>query len=154
MKQKGTKWKGILLHLISRKGGKKIMENKMINRRNGPDPLVKLIGSITSLSWVLLFFITVFSWILVSSVFIVSRVAKAPLEGFADQKHQFNLSDTWRFILIDYSFYLLIIMFVLCSGGLILNSFRHNRKGDTYSKPLIIFFLLSLIGILVHFMFL
>jgi hypothetical protein len=135
-------------------GGNSIMENKASNRRNGPDPLVRLIGSITSLSWVLLFFITVFSWILISSIFIVSRVTKAPLEGFAEKQHQFNLSESWRVLLVNYSFYLLLFMFVLCTGGLILNSFRHNRKGDTYSKPLIIFIILSLIGILVHIIFL
>jgi hypothetical protein len=129
------------------------MDNQAINRRSGPDPLVKLIKSITAFSWMLLFFTSVFLWVLISSVFIVSRVTKNPLEAF-NNSNRFNLSENWKTVIMDYSFYLVIILFVLCSAGLILNSFRHNRKGDTYSKPLIIFLILSVAGIILHKIFL
>ncbi len=134
--------------------GGETMEDKTINRRSGPDPLVKLIGSITSFSWMLLFVIAVFSWILISSIFIVAHVTKAPFEGFVEQRYHFTLSESRHTTLIADSFYLMIFIFILSCAGLVLNSFRHNRKNDTYSRPLIIFAVLSLMGIIVHLMLL
>jgi hypothetical protein len=122
------------------------MEGKIIDRRrDAPDSILKLSGSIEILSKALIVSIITFLWILFSSIFIISQVAKF----FADQS-DFQLPVNFDKIFMGYSIYMLIAIFILCIIALLLESMRHHRKTDKYSKSIIIFGLLSFIGIIFH----
>jgi hypothetical protein len=122
------------------------MEGKLIDRRrDGPDSILKLSGSIELLSKALIVSMITFLWILFSSIFIISRVSKF----FTDQSN-FQLPVNFDKIFMGYSIYMLIAIFILCAIALVLESMRHHRKTDKYSKSIIIFGILSFIGIILH----
>ena len=127
------------------------LENEKIHeRRAGPDSLIKLTLSIAKLSWVIAFFVIIFSWVLISSIYIIEHVSRTPIDDFIGQHNNFVMPADWDSILIGYSFYLSIFMFVICTLGLLFNSFRHHRKSDTYNKSLLVFSILSFAWIIVH----
>jgi hypothetical protein len=125
------------------------MEGKTIDRRSGPDSVMKLSGSIEVLSKALIVSIVTFLWILLSSIYIISHVSKY----FSDQSG-FQLPANFDKIFLGYSIYILIIVFVLCAISLVLESMRHHRKTDKYSKSVIIFGILSFLGIIFHLLYL
>ena len=128
----------------------KIMEGKIIDRRrSGPDSVMKLTGSIEVLSKALIVSIGTFLWILLSSIFIISYAAKY----FSDQS-EFKLPANFDKIFMGYSIYLLVIIFVLCAISLVLESMRHHRKTDKYSKSIIFFGVISFLGIIFHLLYL
>ncbi len=122
------------------------MEGKITDRRrSGPDSILKLSGTMELLSKALIISIITFLWILLSSIFIISRVAIY----FSDQP-AFQIPVNFDKIFMGYSIYLLIAIFVLCAVSLILESMRHQRKTDKYSKSIIFFGILSFLGIIFH----
>jgi hypothetical protein len=126
------------------------MEEKMLDRRRTePDAVLKLSGSIELLSKALVVSIITFLWILLSSIFIISRVAKY----FSDQP-SFQLPVNFDRIFMGYSIYMLIVIFALCAITLLLESMRHHRKTDKFSKSIVIFGILSFLGIIFHLLYL
>jgi hypothetical protein len=125
------------------------MEGKIIDRRSGPDSIMKLSGSIEVLSKALIVSIATFVWILLSSIYIISHVAKF----FSDQS-DFQLPSNFDKIFMGYSVYLLIVIFALCAISLVLESMRHHRKTDKYSRSIIFFGVLSFLGIIFHYIYL
>lgn len=121
------------------------MEGKIMDRRSGPDSILKLSGSIEMLSKALVISIVIFLWILISSIYLVSYAAKF----FTDQSY-FQLPADLDKIFLGYSIYLLIFIFLLCAIALVLESMRHHRKTDKYNKSLVFFCILSFLGIVFH----
>ena len=124
--------------------------HRIQDRRSGPDPLIKLTSSIAGFSKLFVYIAIVFSWVLISTAFIIDYVIKTPFKGFIDSQNNYIERDYWFSALVDFSFYMLIFVFAVCILGLLVNSLRHHRKEDTYNKSLVIFTVLSFIGICVH----
>ena len=126
---------------------------KDINRRSGPDLLVRLNTVIGNLSWVFVSVIVLFSWVLVFFMFIFNRVINDPVKGLFDQP---SMPSGWEAAsrLMRISYFALFILFIISGIGLVLNSLRHNRKTDKYKASLIVLFILSLTGLIIRFIFL
>ncbi|MDY6934314.1 MAG: hypothetical protein SVZ03_08860 [Spirochaetota bacterium] len=109
---------------------------KIKNRRRGPDILIKWIN-----------YIAVSCWIFIFTIFIIVSIAKPPVEGFFDRQYGIQVNNTWDRTLLEYAFYLMFPLLIICGIGLLINSTRHKRKTDTYNKTLIVCFVLSILGI-------
>ncbi len=116
---------------------KRIEMVKIKNRRRGPDFLIKCINYTAAVIWILIFV-----------VFIIVSVAKPPAGSYMGQS---AYSRTWDTGLVQYAFYLMFPILIMCTVGLLVNSTRHQRKSDTYNKTLVVSFVLSLIGIILFF---
>jgi hypothetical protein len=115
------------------------MDRTFQKRRRGPDLLVKSIHYFAS-----------FSWFIILLLFIAVSVAKPRMETFFDRFAGGRLSNTWDQTFMGYAFWLLIFLFIICSLGLIINSSRHKRKSDHYNLSLIIFEIMSVLGIILY----
>lgn len=115
------------------------MDRSFQKRRRGPDLLVKSIQ----------YFATV-SWVLILLLFIALSVAKPRMETFFDRWGGGRLSGTWDKTFMGYAFYLMVLLFIICTIGLIANSSRHKRKNDSYNLSLVIFEIMSIIGIILY----
>jgi hypothetical protein len=131
----------------------KTEERRMNERRTGPDPLIKLTWSISKLSWMIVLFLVIFSWILISSILLIDYVSQTPFSNNNTDRNILGLPSDWYSLVMNYTYYLFIAVFVICAFGLILNSFRHSRKSDTYNRSLIVLSIISIIGIIAHLFF-
>lgn len=122
------------------------MEEKIVDRRTHPDTLVKINGSIAVFFRGFIIAVSIFSWILIASIFIFSQVAKFSKEHFDMQVPV----DMWKY-LFRYVLFIMVLLFVMCVIGLVLEFFRHHRKTDKYDKVFIVFGILSIIGIIAYF---
>ncbi|MBN2040733.1 MAG: hypothetical protein JW864_11865 [Spirochaetes bacterium] len=122
--------------------------NRLDDRRIGPDTLVKLSASIAGFSKLLVFVSVVFSWILFSTAFIIEYVIKTPFNGFIQNQSGLIEKEHWFSLLVNFSLYLIVTVFILCLLGLFVNYFRHHRKDDTYNKSLVVFTIFSFISFL------
>jgi len=116
-------------------------ENRLgfTDRRKGPDILLKLITWISFIGWVLI----------VGVLAIISK-AGPQTATFFDRLLETRIRGTWDYELMQYAFYLLIVMLVLGLTGLAMNSRRHRRKTDRYRLSLIIMTIFSLAGIILY----
>jgi uncharacterized membrane protein len=110
-----------------------------IDRRRGPDKLVKSIKWIVSCAW-----------ILIITVIVLASMAKPQTETFFDRLLAVKLHDSWDLDLIRYSFYLTIALFLLCIIGLIVNAARHRRRSDRFNGSLILLSIVSVAGIMLY----
>ncbi len=106
-------------------------------RRHGPDILVKLIHWTGVAAWLLMFI-----------AIIIADKARPELPTLFDRIFNVQLRTTWDSDLLRYVFILAGIIFAICTIGLFLNTKRHHRKDDHYSKSLIIMKFMSGLGII------
>lgn len=106
-------------------------------RRKGPDfwtQWVKISGYI--------------AWAIVLLIISITDNAKPRVETLFDRLLNVKLDPKWNIILLEYAFYLLVGLFILCNTTLIINIKRHKRKTDKYNPSIIILTVTSLIGII------
>ncbi|MBB6214355.1 formate hydrogenlyase subunit 3/multisubunit Na+/H+ antiporter MnhD subunit [Anaerosolibacter carboniphilus] len=110
------------------------------DRRKGPDLWVRLVNWLGLLAWGIMFFI----------IAITDR-AKPPMETFFDRLFKVKVRQTWDIGLLQYAFYLMIALCVLCVIGLLINSRRHRRKTDKYNISLLLMMGLGIFSIIMYF---
>jgi|GEM_PF-979595 len=111
----------------------------LVNRNNrfGPDSLVK---------WKRFF--VILSLVGLSVVFILLASAFPGRVTMFDRFYGTQaVEGQWGKDLLMFILYISIPLFLISAFGIVLNSMRHKRKSDDYSKLLIVAFALSLIGI-------
>jgi hypothetical protein len=118
------------------------MDKSLKKRRRGPDLLVKSIQ----------YFATI-SWVLILMLFIAFSVAKPRMETFFDRFASSPLSGSWDKTFMNYALYLMILLFIICTFGLLINSNRHKRKSDSYNLSLVVFEIMSVLGIIIYLVF-
>jgi hypothetical protein len=118
------------------------MFQRNIHRRHGPDKLIKRLDILTFLTWGV-------------SILVAYMIAFArpPVESVFYRWHKSRLGNEWDEFMLQYSIIFMFICFFLSTGGLFINRFRHKRKTDHYRYSLIMLTILSLAGIVIHFMF-
>jgi hypothetical protein len=109
-------------------------EGKILNRRRGPDVMVKAIQFFSILSWLFIFVILIFF-----------SLAKPRFQGFGKGMSAVQ-AGSWDTFFLDSILYVLIFQFLICFFGLLFNANRVKRKTDQYSKSLVFFSVMSLIG--------
>ncbi len=111
---------------------------KIKNRRRGPDFMIKCIN-----------FTALICWIIIFVIFVIVSISKPPPGSYLGK----GLAKTWNVELMQYAFYLMFPLLLIGIIGLIINTSRHQRKTDTYSKSLILSLVLSFIGIIIYIAF-
>lgn len=114
-------------------------DRKFIERRKGPDIWVRLVHWLGITAWIIMFFILA-----------ITDRAKPQVENFFDRFFKVQVRNSWNYSLVQWSFYLMILLSVLCVIGLLVNAKRHKRKGDRYSFSLIVMLILAVVGILMY----
>ncbi len=109
-------------------------EDKVQNRRRGPDALSKAIQFFSILSWLFIFLLLIFF-----------SMAKPRFQGFGRGMSAVQ-AGSWNTFFLDSILYVLILQFVICIVGLLINANRMKRKSDQLSKSLVFFAVMSLIG--------
>jgi hypothetical protein len=112
-------------------------EKIFIERRKGPDAVIKTVWWISGISWVLIIAAITFT-----------GLAKPESETFFDRFFNIRIRDYWDYNLLRYVFVILLLNFVTCIVGFILNLFRQKRKTDRINKSVILLAAVSLAGIL------
>jgi len=126
----------------SSKTGVKSMEEKsknFVERRKGPDLLLKLINVIVF-----------FSWLLIIAILTITAKAGPESATFFDRLLQVDIRNTWDAGLAQYMFYLMLVLLLLCVLGIAFNAARHRRRSDRYRISLFIMGGASVIGIIVY----
>ncbi|KUO73638.1 MAG: hypothetical protein APF77_24535 [Clostridia bacterium BRH_c25] len=111
----------------------------MLDRRKGPDTLVK---------WVR--WSGIISWILVSAALFIALVAKPGFESYMDKSLYIKLNNTWDTDMLLYAFLLLVVLFFFCMISMGINLMRCRRKSDRFNKTLIVNAAAALIGIILY----
>lgn len=114
---------------------------KIKNRRRGPDFISRSISLVISASWVLLIAL----FIIISIAKPRSNFISSAITGVASNQSMWDVS------IIHLIFPVLLIQLLLCLFGLALSTKRMKRKGDTYSKSLIFFAVVAVLGIIGYF---
>jgi len=112
---------------------------KVVDRRRGPDILVKWVR------WTGLF-----AWIIVIIIYVLITSAKPDVENFVDKFLNVQLRKTWDITLMHYAFGLMVALFILCLCTLFINAKRQRRKEDKYSFSIILLGVSSVIGIVYY----
>ncbi|HEX3028042.1 MAG TPA: hypothetical protein VHT34_01765 [Clostridia bacterium] len=116
-------------------------ERRQVERRKGPDLLVKWIR------W------TVISgWLLIIAALLVIAEAKPEEKNFFDRLFENQVRESWDSNLLFGAFILLIILYLLCIIGFIFNLRRSKRKSDRISISIILLGLGSFAGIITYVM--
>lgn len=111
----------------------------MLDRRKGPDALVKWV------KWS-----GIISWVLVVIVLFLTLIAKPGFESYMDRSFHVKLENSWDTNLVQYAFILLVFLFFFCMVSIIINLLRCRRKSDRFNKTLIINAVASFLGILAY----
>jgi hypothetical protein len=114
-------------------------KKQRLDKRRGPDTLLKTVRGIGIVSWIFIFVI----------LFIVDR-AKPQVETFFDRFFQVQLQQVWDLELLRYAFFLMFLVFFLCIIALFINSRRVKRKTDRYNPSVIIIAVLSFLGMIIY----
>lgn len=110
-----------------------------INKRHGADILIKSKR-----------FLIFASWIIIFASFIIFSVSKPKTDTMFDRFYDTMSYGAWDRNLIKYTYNMMFPLFIVSSIGLLINSSRHRRKRDTYSKSLVIFTVVSLAVIILY----
>jgi len=108
-----------------------------VERRKGPDIVVKTV-------WV----VSAVSWLLIMIALALSDWASPETETFFDRYLGKTVRTYWDENLLWYAFIVFLINFIICVIGFILNLQRQKRKTDRISKSIIVLGLASLCGVL------
>ena len=115
----------------------------MLDRRRGPDTLVRWV------KWS-----GIISWILVSLVLFTTLFAKPRFESYMDESLHIKLQDAWDKDLMQYVLLLLVLLFSFCMISIAVNLTRCRRRSDRFNKTLILNAAAAFIGILLYMIFL
>jgi hypothetical protein len=115
----------------------------MLDRRRGPDVLVRWV------KWS-----GIISWILVSLILFITLIAKPDFESYMDESFHIILQDAWDTNMMQYVLLLLVLLFSFCMISIAVNLTRCRRKNDRFNKTLILNAASALIGILLYLIFL
>ncbi|MFA5519012.1 MAG: hypothetical protein WDA74_07145 [Spirochaetota bacterium] len=107
------------------------------DRRKGQDPLLKILN-----------FIVILSFSLVFLIFILLLMPKTSEQMMFFRKYNLNPDVPWEETFLTYAFILLVIQLFIASTGVIINVIRAKRKYDKFHYSLMIFIIISLIGII------
>jgi formate hydrogenlyase subunit 3/multisubunit Na+/H+ antiporter MnhD subunit len=107
------------------------------DRRQGQDPLVKALT-----------FTVVFSFSLIFLIFILLLMPKTSDQIMFFRKYNLNPDRPWEESFLNYAFVLLIIQLFISSTGVVLNIIRGKRRNDKFHYSLMVFIIISLIGII------
>jgi len=110
---------------------------KKNDRRQGQDTIVKAITFIVMLSFSLVFLI-----------FILLLMPKTSDQIMFFRKYNLNPDMPWEESFLNYAFILLIIQLLISSTGIVLNIARAKRRNDKFHYSLLIYIIISLIGII------
>lgn len=113
------------------------IKRNFVERRRGPDIVVKTVWCIIGISWLLSI-----------AVLCITGKARPQNETFFDRLFNITVRDYWNENLLAYAFPIWIMNFIVCVVGFILNLFRQKRKADKISKSIIILGAISLAGII------
>lgn len=114
----------------------------MLDRRKGPDTLVKWV------KWS-----GIVSWILVSIILFITLIAKPDFESYMDRSFHIRLQDTWDVYLMQYVFVLMVLLFFFCMVSIGINMIRCRRKSDKFNKTLLLNAGAAFVGIVLFFLF-
>ncbi|MDA3900663.1 MAG: hypothetical protein PF637_09120 [Spirochaetes bacterium] len=93
-----------------------------VNRRKGPDLIVRIYHKLTAVT-------TVVNILLVT----ISGIAKPRNVTMFDRFADSTQKGGWDSELYSYLIYLILFQFIISATGLFLNYTRHHRKRDSYS---------------------
>ncbi|MEA4846076.1 MAG: hypothetical protein VB106_02465 [Clostridiaceae bacterium] len=111
----------------------------MLDRRKGPDTLVKWV------KWS-----GIISWILVSITLFITLIAKPDFESYMDKSLHVKLQSNWDTDLMQYVLVLLVLLFFFCMVSIAINLSRCRRKSDRFNKTLILNAAAAFIGIVIY----
>ncbi len=114
----------------------------MLDRRKGPDALVKWV------KWS-----GIMSWLLILVIFFITVVAKPGFESYMDKSFHIKLQSTWDTDMMHYVLLLLIFLFFFCIISIGINMVRCRRKNDRFNKTLILNAAVSFVGVLMYLFF-
>ncbi|MDD3706444.1 MAG: hypothetical protein PHC45_10355 [Clostridiaceae bacterium] len=114
----------------------------MLDRRRGPDKLVKWV------KWS-----GIISWFLVSITLFITLIAKPDFESYMDKSFHVKLQSTWDTIMMQYVLVLLVLLFFFCMISIAVNLSRCRRKSDRFNKTLILNAAASFVGIILYLLF-
>jgi hypothetical protein len=114
----------------------------MLERRKGPDTLVRWV------KWS-----GIISWILVSITLFITLIAKPGFESYMDKSLHVRLQNSWDTDLMQYVLVLLVLLFFFCMISIAINIMRCRRKSDRFNKTLILNSSAAFIGIILYIMF-
>lgn len=110
---------------------------KKTDRRQGKDPLLKILN-----------FIVMISFSMVFLIFILLLMPKTSEQIMLFRRYNMNPDLPWEESFITYAFVLLIIQLFIASTGVIINIIRSKREYDKFYYSLMVFIIISLIGII------
>ena len=96
----------------------------------------------------LLFYLNIFSWILLIFILLVFHRAQPEFESVFDRFYQLDLRTTWDIQYLYYLIYCVLTGIVISLTGLLLGFFRGRRDSD-HKKALIITGIISLIMLVI-----
>ena len=108
-----------------------------IERRKGPDSVVKAVWWSAGISWLLFIAAIVFT-----------ENARPRLSTFFDRQFNVSVRDYWNENALLYAFIILVLNFAVCIIGFIFNMARHKRKTDKISKSILVLGIVTFAGIL------
>jgi amino acid transporter len=114
----------------------------MLDRRKGPDILVKWV------KWS-----GIISWILVSAILFITLIAKPGFESYMDKSFRIKLQSNWNTNLLQCVLVLLVLLFFFCIISIPINLSRCRRKSDRFNKTLIVNAVAAFIGIILYLLF-
>ncbi len=113
-------------------------QNKtFIERRRGPDAVVKAVWWTVGISWLLFILAVIFF-----------ETARPETETFFGRQFNVSIRDYWDENALLYVFIVLVLDLSVCIMGFIFNMARHKRKTDKISKSILILGIAALGGIL------
>ena len=108
-----------------------------VERRKGPDIVVKAVWWVAGISWLLIITALVFT-----------DKAKPEKTTFFDRLFEVSVRSYWDQDLLQNAFYVLLVNLVICIIGFVMNMMRQKRKTDKISKSIIVLTAITLTGIL------
>jgi len=110
---------------------------KKADRRQGQDMLIKALTAIVMVSFSMVFLI-----------FILVLMPKTSEQIMFFRKYNIHPDIPWEESFISYAFVLLIIQLLISCAGIVINIVRAKRKNDKFHYSLLVFTIISLIGII------
>ena len=114
----------------------------MLDRRKGPDALVKWV------KWS-----GIISWLLILLILFITLIAKPGFESYMDKSFHIKLQSDWNTDMMQYVLLLLVLLFVFCMISIGINVMRCRRRSDRFNKTLILNAAAAFIGILLYLLF-
>lgn len=112
-------------------------KREFIERRRGPDAVIKAVWWIAGISWLLFIAASVFT-----------EQARPENATFFDRLFDISVRNYWNEAMLRYAFFIMWINLFVCIIGFAFNMLRHRRKTDKISKSILILGIMNLAGII------